>query len=678
MTCIVAAVFLLFTLIVTTTADTTVQAPQKFQWENQPKTFTTFSNGVNFTCEPGTDYWQVAYYNFTHDNGPFYYTEMEGAFEASVMVKGAYKELFHQAGLMIRIDEKNWIKTGIEFVDNVQHVSAVVTRGWSDWSVVPTTDNPPHMWLKLLRRGDAVTIYYSFVQSTPSDKDFTMLRLAYFPPHVKVKIGVVAAAPGKLPFDVSFEQIEIKSTYDVGAVGDNTTTTLRYYTTTTSTTTTTTGAAGKTVSFGIICTLVSIFALRFMATVFPANNLLHSPLESDTQLSDSGLAVEWLLTTLSRNCPEYCDALGEGSVCKVLCNDISEGKGFVSKVYKTVLHFADAPKPSCTVMMKVPTTEHFDRILAAIRKEDPDATVPSSMLDVFDCHNVECKVYDTFRHLKCIPLPTVWHTQQASKETVGVILMDDMADDNVCPGLISSLNAQQVKNANRYLAAFHSHLLSMSADEVVELERIPHTRQVHIDDYGRKLQHDTLKKIPEYDAGEFKAMFEKVMPALANDFAKYALVDRPTQLGVPLILCHGDAGAHNIFFKKASDGTVSNEIGAFFDWQIAFKGNPMFDMSRIVYPFCDPDVRREVEETLVQDYHDHLKTQMSAAGRSLDCNIEQLREAYALCAVHQTMELVIRLPFFIELKQDEFSNEVKDAWRQKTLLRANRQMNSKQ
>lgn len=26
-------------------------------------------------------------------------------------------------------------------------------------------------------------------------------------------------------------------------------------------------------------------------------------------------------------------------------------------------------------------------------------------------------------------------------------------------------------------------------------------------------------------------MFEKVMPALANDFAKYALVDRPTQLG---------------------------------------------------------------------------------------------------------------------------------------------------
>lgn len=38
------------------------------------------------------------------------------------------------------------------------------------------------------------------------------------------------------------------------------------------------------------------------------------------------------------------------------------------------------------------------------------------------------------------------------------------------------------------------------------------------------------------------------------------------------MLCHGDAGPHNFFFKKAQDGTASNEIGAFFDWQLAFKG----------------------------------------------------------------------------------------------------------
>lgn len=53
-------------------------------------------------------------------------------------------------------------------------------------------------------------------------------------------------------------------------------------------------------------------------------------------------------------------------------------------------------------------------------------------------------------------------------------------------------------------------------------------------------------------------------------------------------------------------------------------GNPMFDICRIVYPFCDPDVRRETEATLVEDYYDRLKTLMSAEGRLLDLSIEQV------------------------------------------------------
>lgn len=36
-----------------------------------------------------------------------------------------------------------------------------------------------------------------------------MLRLAYFPPNVKVQVGMVAAAPGKLSFPVTFENFEV-------------------------------------------------------------------------------------------------------------------------------------------------------------------------------------------------------------------------------------------------------------------------------------------------------------------------------------------------------------------------------------------------------------------------------------------------------------------------------------
>ncbi|WP_299467561.1 DUF1349 domain-containing protein [Mucilaginibacter sp.] len=181
------------------------QNNKAMKWLNEPKKWEGNAQKLTMTVDPGTDYWRITHYGFIRDSGPFYFQEAEGNFEASVKITGNYQELFHQAGLMIRIDNKNWIKTGIEYVDGVQNVSAVVTREVSDWSVVPRTDSPKSIWLKLLRKGDYVEIRYSF-----DNKDFKMLRLAYFPPNVKAEIGMVAAAPGKLSFPVVFENFVVK------------------------------------------------------------------------------------------------------------------------------------------------------------------------------------------------------------------------------------------------------------------------------------------------------------------------------------------------------------------------------------------------------------------------------------------------------------------------------------
>lgn len=179
-------------------------AQAQMKWFNGPGHWSGDAKQLTVKVDPNTDYWRITHYGFIRDNGPFYYQEQEGDFEATVKITGHYKELFHQAGLMIRIDNKNWIKTGIEYVDGVQNVSAVVTREFSDWSVVPRHDSPNSIWLKLLRQRDFVQIQYSF-----DNEHFDMLRLAYFPPKVPVKIGVVAAAPGKQSFDVIYEDFKV-------------------------------------------------------------------------------------------------------------------------------------------------------------------------------------------------------------------------------------------------------------------------------------------------------------------------------------------------------------------------------------------------------------------------------------------------------------------------------------
>jgi regulation of enolase protein 1 (concanavalin A-like superfamily) len=182
------------------------QQTNVFKWLNKPKQWKADKNQLTLTVEPATDYWRITHYGFIRDSGPFYYREVAGDFEATVKITGHYKELFHQAGLMIRTDNKNWIKTGIEYVEGVQNVSAVVTHNTSDWSVVPRHDSPKSIWLSLLRKGDFVQIKYSF-----DGVKYDMLRLAYFQPKVKVQIGMVAAAPGKLKFDALFENFTVKA-----------------------------------------------------------------------------------------------------------------------------------------------------------------------------------------------------------------------------------------------------------------------------------------------------------------------------------------------------------------------------------------------------------------------------------------------------------------------------------
>lgn len=200
--------FFLSGLLVALAATTALAqpTPPARRWLNAPKQVTRTPKGLRVQAEGGTDFWRVTHYGFIRDNGHFYFQEQTGDFEAKVKVVGQYRELYDQAGLMIRLDEKNWIKTGIEYVKGVQNVSAVVTREVSDWSVVPRQDSPAAVWLTLLRKGDYVEIKYSF-----DNKDFKMLRLAYFPPTPgrSVQIGLMCAAPDGKGFPVEFEDFTV-------------------------------------------------------------------------------------------------------------------------------------------------------------------------------------------------------------------------------------------------------------------------------------------------------------------------------------------------------------------------------------------------------------------------------------------------------------------------------------
>lgn len=190
-------------LILSTLAQ--AQTLERMQWFNEPEQWEIKDNRLTMQVTPQSDYWRISHYGFTVDDAPYLYTTRGGEFEVKVKISGDYKVRFDQAGLMLRIDKENYIKTGIEYVDGKYNLSAVVTHHTSDWSVI-TLDRPvPFIWIKAVRRLDAVEIFYSF-----DDKEYTMMRNCWLQDNTPVMVGLMAACPDGQGFEARFENFSIK------------------------------------------------------------------------------------------------------------------------------------------------------------------------------------------------------------------------------------------------------------------------------------------------------------------------------------------------------------------------------------------------------------------------------------------------------------------------------------
>ncbi|MGM9759960.1 MAG: DUF1349 domain-containing protein [Parabacteroides sp.] len=181
------------------------QSLDKMQWFNEPERWEIHDQSLSMFVTPQSDYWRISHYGFTVDDAPFYYATYGGEFEAKVKVIGDYTARFDQAGLMLRIDHENYIKAGIEFVDGKYNLSAVVTHRTSDWSVIPLEKAIPHLWIKAVRRLDAVEIFYSF-----DDKEYTLMRNAWLQDNTPVQVGPMAASPDGKGFQARFEHFQVK------------------------------------------------------------------------------------------------------------------------------------------------------------------------------------------------------------------------------------------------------------------------------------------------------------------------------------------------------------------------------------------------------------------------------------------------------------------------------------
>ena len=136
------------------------QSLDKMQWFNEPESWEIKDNVLTMDVTPKSDFWRISHYGFTVDDGPVLYTTRGGEFEA-------------------------------------HHTS--------DWSVIRLEKPVPFVWIKAVRRLDAVEIFYSF-----DDKEYTMMRTCWMQDNTPMMVGMMAASPDGNGFQAKFEHFQIK------------------------------------------------------------------------------------------------------------------------------------------------------------------------------------------------------------------------------------------------------------------------------------------------------------------------------------------------------------------------------------------------------------------------------------------------------------------------------------
>jgi len=176
----------------------------RMSWMNEPASYQRLGETMVVHSRPKTDFWRKTFYGYITDNGHLSYLETTGDFTFQARVNGQYAALYDQAGLMVRLDAENWMKCGTEFFDGRRHADVVFTRDFSDWSTMPDLSDTTAIWWRAVRKKDSIETLCSLAV-----QKFTSVRQGYFVPGVKVRVGIMCAAPEGPGFEATFSDLKL-------------------------------------------------------------------------------------------------------------------------------------------------------------------------------------------------------------------------------------------------------------------------------------------------------------------------------------------------------------------------------------------------------------------------------------------------------------------------------------
>jgi uncharacterized protein len=173
-------------------------------WLNAPATWSLDDGCLRVATDAATDFWRETHYGFTRDTGHFFGCSFPGDFTAQLRIRACYDMLYDQAGIMVRLDERNWVKAGIEKSDGQCMLSSVLTVGRSDWATGHYMGDPADFWMRATIRDGVIRL-----QTSSDGQRWPLVRLASFPQATSYLVGPMCCTPERAGLEVEFSSFQV-------------------------------------------------------------------------------------------------------------------------------------------------------------------------------------------------------------------------------------------------------------------------------------------------------------------------------------------------------------------------------------------------------------------------------------------------------------------------------------
>ncbi len=173
-------------------------------WLNAPQSWSLEAGALSLVTDAHTDFWQDTHYSFRRDTGHFFGVPAADGFTAEVRIRADYQQLYDQAGIMVRIDERQWVKAGIELSDGRAMLSSVMTVDRSDWATAAYAQDAGDVRMRATVARGVLRL-----QVSSDGVRWPLVRLAPFPSAQSYLVGPMACSPQGEGLAVTFSDFRL-------------------------------------------------------------------------------------------------------------------------------------------------------------------------------------------------------------------------------------------------------------------------------------------------------------------------------------------------------------------------------------------------------------------------------------------------------------------------------------